>query len=502
MTSTTFIDKTTLIEAPWLNDVDALVYQGQLDDGTTGASISRYLPAGTGAVATTVQAKQRESVSVNDYGANPSATAAVNAAAIQAAIDENPVVFLPAGAHNINATITIPDGHTFFGISEYASILVQTGDCDGITNANVTTGGKNILVENIGIHLGTAPSANSRVGLYLAGSSYSKYHNIHCKFFETSVWLNRPIPGVAAWFNSFENIRGEVCKYGVKSYSATNSINSNWFNNITITDTGGFSGGYGLWVNGYGNSFSNLYLAVSSGVAGVYVDTVAGANVFKNIYVESAPTHTIWNNSGTIRVNTFIGVYSDGVPAVITDTAGNGIFISSDDVRLGNTVEVGSFHSVYSDGTLTVKVSDNTEGMKVTASAANSRTNLTIENTGTAGAAWKLQTSGSGFYGSDAGALRLLHNGVHKFTFSSSFALNPATTNTQDLGKSTLLWANAYVTTLRPGAGTVQWTSGSGSPEGVLTAVIGSLYTRTNGGAGTTLYVKESGISNTGWIAK
>jgi hypothetical protein len=48
----------------------------------------------------------------------------------------------------------------------------------------------------------------------------------------------------------------------------------------------------------------------------------------------------------------------------------------------------------------------------------------------------------------------------------------------------------------------VNWSSGSGSPEGVLTAPIGSLYTRTDGGASTTLYIKESGTGNTGWIAK
>lgn len=45
-------------------------------------------------------------------------------------------------------------------------------------------------------------------------------------------------------------------------------------------------------------------------------------------------------------------------------------------------------------------------------------------------------------------------------------------------------------------------TSGTGSPEAVVTAPIGSLYTNITGGAGTTLYVKESGVSNTGWIAK
>lgn len=44
--------------------------------------------------------------------------------------------------------------------------------------------------------------------------------------------------------------------------------------------------------------------------------------------------------------------------------------------------------------------------------------------------------------------------------------------------------------------------SGSGSPEGVVTAAKGSFFTRTDGGANTTLYVKESGSGNTGWVAK
>jgi hypothetical protein len=43
---------------------------------------------------------------------------------------------------------------------------------------------------------------------------------------------------------------------------------------------------------------------------------------------------------------------------------------------------------------------------------------------------------------------------------------------------------------------------GSGSPEGVVTASIGSIYLRTDGGTGTTFYVKESGTANTGWVAK
>jgi hypothetical protein len=42
----------------------------------------------------------------------------------------------------------------------------------------------------------------------------------------------------------------------------------------------------------------------------------------------------------------------------------------------------------------------------------------------------------------------------------------------------------------------------TGTPEGVVTAPVGALATRADGGAGTTLYVKESGTGDTGWVAK
>jgi hypothetical protein len=43
---------------------------------------------------------------------------------------------------------------------------------------------------------------------------------------------------------------------------------------------------------------------------------------------------------------------------------------------------------------------------------------------------------------------------------------------------------------------------GAGTPEGAIAAPVGSLYLRTDGGANTTLYIKESGTGNTGWVAK
>lgn len=40
---------------------------------------------------------------------------------------------------------------------------------------------------------------------------------------------------------------------------------------------------------------------------------------------------------------------------------------------------------------------------------------------------------------------------------------------------------------------------GSGSPEGVVSAVQGSIFMRSDGGVGTSVYIKESGSGNTGW---
>ena len=71
-----------------------------------------------------------------------------------------------------------------------------------------------------------------------------------------------------------------------------------------------------------------------------------------------------------------------------------------------------------------------------------------------------------------------------------------------ELGTSSQSWPKGYIDELRVGDGTTRWLSGSGTPEGVESAVVGSLYTDTGGGAGTVLYVKESGGGgNTGWVS-
>ena len=51
------------------------------------------------------------------------------------------------------------------------------------------------------------------------------------------------------------------------------------------------------------------------------------------------------------------------------------------------------------------------------------------------------------------------------------------------------------------GAGLVQMLVGAGSPEGVVTAPVGSVYMQTDGNYGRTLWFKEVGATSTGWTS-
>lgn len=60
---------------------------------------------------------------------------------------------------------------------------------------------------------------------------------------------------------------------------------------------------------------------------------------------------------------------------------------------------------------------------------------------------------------------------------------------------------NTYVVLVQYANG-IQDLAGSGSPENVVTAPVGSTFRRSDGAAGTSFYVKESGTGNTGWVGK
>ena len=73
---------------------------------------------------------------------------------------------------------------------------------------------------------------------------------------------------------------------------------------------------------------------------------------------------------------------------------------------------------------------------------------------------------------------------------------------TRDVGSTTARVKEIHVGTIRLDANNVGIFIGSGTPEAAVTADIGSTFHRTDGGAATSFYVKESGTGDTGWVAK
>lgn len=86
-------------------------------------------------------------------------------------------------------------------------------------------------------------------------------------------------------------------------------------------------------------------------------------------------------------------------------------------------------------------------------------------------------------WGSGRGAIRAPADGSFRFS------------NQANTGWTSLLFATGASTN-------VGIYNGTGTPEAAVTAAIGSIYQRLDGGAATSLYVKESGTGNTGWVAK
>lgn len=80
--------------------------------------------------------------------------------------------------------------------------------------------------------------------------------------------------------------------------------------------------------------------------------------------------------------------------------------------------------------------------------------------------------------------------------------LRAATDNAIDLGTSSQRFKDVYAYRTILGTAAIQILTGAGTPEAAVTAPVGSLFLRSDGGASTTLYVKQNGTGNTGWVAK
>ena len=136
---------------------------------STGSSLVGYIAAGSGAVATTVQTKLRESVSVQDFGADPAgavdATAAINAALAASKC----VSFGDAGdTYTISGTLTVQTGSTLIFNGATVTMTAQQKEMFDVTGTTgVTISGGKFVGYADSPFINTAASKSSCV----AGSS-------------------------------------------------------------------------------------------------------------------------------------------------------------------------------------------------------------------------------------------------------------------------------------------------------------------------------------------
>lgn len=457
-----------------------------------------------------------------------------------------PALKLSAGTYRITRSIDLKNGQngSLSGCSVFGDGMYTTGikwdPSSGNENSAlfIIKGGaaKTGLVMT---DLNIFGSSKTGIGIDIQGSINNCISNIRIKGFGTCIRLY--------------NNGGTWCEF--------NRIFNIYFNG---TFTNGILFEIGSGTESYhGCSVMNCYFEVGAGCNAIYFKGTSSIpcyayNVVMKINVMGVGS-SLWdktNPAAAIRM-----LYANVRPCDISITHENSIGLVSENSgsvmrSIGSLTGIGTVYSLFTyltdeiDGSLNTAAPNNTimfsnyvGGYKVstggntdgtsnvnkwsqsTINYDNGFTNPDIFTYKTA-LAFSSYNSGGGWYFGNVAygkqmstwnpVIYIQYNGSYIQSFASTFIVKPKTgegiaisatscypyTNGGlTIGQVGNYFSASYVTK-RMYNSTVGDFFGSGSPEGVITAGIGSTYRRSDGGTGTTFYVKESGTSSTGWVAK
>lgn len=212
-TSTTSI---TFTSGLTLSDEVEIIIAQPFSVGITSSDAVNYLPSGTGAVATTVQTKLRESVSVKDFGAVGDGVTD-DTSAIQAAITytlssgKRGNVFMPTGTYRTTSTLFVDGvscGLVGQGGGELSTILyVDHVNGPGIQLKNRRNSLCNIEVT--GSPTRAAGAAGTNYGVLIEADDIAGRYPTHCRI-ENVYIQDHPSHGLVAvagvFFSSFSNM--------------------------------------------------------------------------------------------------------------------------------------------------------------------------------------------------------------------------------------------------------------------------------------------------------
>ena len=265
---------------------------------SSGSSLVGYLPAGTGAVATTVQAKLRESVSVLDFGADPTGVAD-STAAIQAAINYA-MGTLGSGVnfpvqHTVKVVIPAGDYKITSGLVANRRVWI-TGDGMWATRLICTTSGTTFY--------GLSLRPDGAGGSPIWGAILENFQIVgnggttRCSGIST---------GSTAPYTISQSVYQNLVMYNVVTGLSVgdgidNSFYNNRFFNIKVTGTGvtGVTT-YGMYLNAcVYNTFEGIEVTCTSSTAYSFYGT-GGWNTFKQLACDGPSFLNIPNST----INTF-----------------------------------------------------------------------------------------------------------------------------------------------------------------------------------------------------
>lgn len=493
-----------------------------------------YDPPFTGAVATTVEDKLAEYLSVQDFGSPVTAT--VLQAAVNAAASEGKALYLGDTNFTINSTIALPNSDIVIhgpGAAALTITFTGTGGLFSGTNLSSTT---NI---DIGGFTAVAGAPNCGLPVYLQYTTSTGIDIRAANIFDVVVDGD----STNYWTGGFNinNARNSIFS-DCYVHGPTDSLSKTQYGfliagqatDVKIDNCQAVSVGTGVQIleNGEGTIISNFVAVdVNVGVSKSHLSGdaepwLAMSNWhincrLKGIYLKDVLQTTITNGLLYCQngFGDWIGVHVD-TPAVVNQdimvdalidgqlaggsvTSTTGIKINSGNgvsarlklrsLDVGADIATGVTNSI-------VTLEPNAVTNIVTGAGVYEATNRIFTNLPALG--YGLPDR-SGPFNADNSAT--VNKSAELYCFGEDTtgvvkAVGGHRAVSQDAN-----WVNTQVELFaRRGDAVVEALIlyGNGTPEGVVTAPVGALFTRSDGGAGTTLYIKESGTGNTGWVGK
>jgi hypothetical protein len=548
---------------------------------SSGSSLVGFLQSGTGAVATTVQTKLRESVSVKDFGAvgngTTDDTAAITAAIAAAGVGGN--ILVPAGMNclvssevtfsvagqqlsargakftkaasftgtcvirvsainvllnglEIEGTDQTEDGvitsagaasgftasnlkirNCLYGISAQSNSNIIIDSCDIATtarnciraqNAAATAAQTNIAITNNRLDMSSATAATTVYQCFLVWGACVTAGDT--SLFTTNVTVSGNLmthvydpTNSAAEIGEFRFINNGV-------YSNNTGINGSMLVSVGASNNVTVSGNSGLNQTFYGIEFGGLTTSAAVTVnqpctnCSATGNTIKGGNILNyGVGIQGTyPSKGVSISGNSIDGTTLHGIlvndqWTDitisGNRIDITDTvssAQHGVWCNGTATPIQEVVITGNVINGNSQGERGIRL-ENTQYATVTGNVIPNWTLAGVFINGPLATCDEISIVGNSFKGLTTTAIVKGGTlGDNVTTYANTGYLRTGTTAVNDL--------NLNLNLLEA------W--GTGTPQSVVTAGVGSIFHRTDGGASTCLYVKESGTGNTGWAAK